>query len=408
MKKFLIYTGFALIFTLNGMAQEAAESAGTVSNLFLRTGLSARAAGLSESFTAISNDENALFYNPAGLANISKGAVGLTHTQWFEDIRIDNLLVGYTFRRKLGIGFSIAHMWMPSIQGKDYFGQPTGNIDVSSSIISLGLGYKIHRSFFIGLGIKYFQDKLGEFSAGGVAFDAGMYMHTMIRGLTLGAALQNAGGEIKYESESVPIPLTIRIGAAYKIPNSDLQLALDAVKSRDTDYLINGGAEYNLAESFFLRLGNRFTDSEMFTPAFGAGFNQADKYIIDYTYFSREDLGSTHKVGFTFRFNIPGYTAGSSKPYFIPQKINAPTGISYRLTGNKMLIKWSVVPGARYNVYARKGKNEKWVRLNKNPLNESKLEIKKPEILKTYYLTVTSVYDKFESAYSKEAEIHVK
>ncbi|MGD9899906.1 MAG: PorV/PorQ family protein [Calditrichaceae bacterium] len=408
MKKYLIYMVFTLFFTMSGMAQDAAESAGTVSNLFLRAGLSARAAGLSESFTAISDDENALYFNPAGLANMSKGAVGLTHTQWFEDIRIDNLLVGYNFRQKLGVGFSIAHMWMPSIQGKDYYGQPTENIDVSSSIISLGLGFKIHRSFFIGFGIKYFQDKLGEFSTGGVAFDAGMYMHTMIRGLTLGAAIQNAGGEIKYDTESVPIPLTIRIGAAYKVQNTDLQFALDAVKSRDTDYLINGGAEYNLAEAFFLRLGNRFTGSEMFTPAFGVGFNQSDRYIVDYTYFSGEDLGSTHKIGFTFRFNIPRYSGGTSKPYFIPKKITAPTGITYVINGNRMVIKWSVVPGARYNVYARKGKTEKWIRLNKNPLNESKIDIKKPEILKTYYITVTSVYDNFESAYSKEAEINVK
>ena len=102
-----------IVFTTQLFSQTPSEFAGGASNLFLRFGLSSRVSAMGETFTAVADDENALFYNPAGLANITQGAFGLNHTEWFEDIRMDNLVFGYNFDRKFGIGFSMAHMWMP-------------------------------------------------------------------------------------------------------------------------------------------------------------------------------------------------------------------------------------------------------------------------------------------------------
>ena len=85
-----------IVFSSLVFSQESASGAGTASNLFLRFGTSTRVAGLSESFTGLADDENTLFYNPGGIPNIRGGVVALNHTEWFQDIRVDNIVFART------------------------------------------------------------------------------------------------------------------------------------------------------------------------------------------------------------------------------------------------------------------------------------------------------------------------
>ncbi|MCB0281942.1 MAG: PorV/PorQ family protein [Calditrichaeota bacterium] len=412
MKKLTITIIFLLALTVTVSAQEPSKYAGTSSNIFLRAGLSTRVSGLGEAFTAVSDDENALFYNPAGLANISQGAVGLNHTQWFEDIKMDNLVFGYNFDNKLGVGISVAHMWMPAIQGKDNFGNPTGDINVSSSIINLGLGYKIHPSLYLGIGLKYFQDNLADFSVNGVALDAGLYMYTAIRGMTFGVSVQNLGGNIQYDQVQEKIPFSYRAGLAYKISGSGFRLAVDAVKSRDNDIAIGAGLEYTLMEAFSLRFGNQFRQDRKFQPGYGAGLNISDKYVIDYTYYAFEDLGNTHRVGFTFKFDLPGTNYRSKSVYTrassIVTRSRPPVSVTYALNRDKLVLNWSRVYGAEYNVYAKTGTEGPWQKLNSSQIKETKLEFKKPSGSNEIYFSVTSVINNVESAFSKEVKVEAK
>ena len=147
--------------------QNSTMSAGSASNLLLRFPASASVSGISEAYTGLANDENTILYNPAGLPNLNNTVISLNHAEWLEDIRIDNIIYGQKLTYNTSIGVSVTHMWMPAIQGKDQYGQATENFNVSSSIIQFGLGYKIHRAFYLGLTAKYFQDKLANYTATG-------------------------------------------------------------------------------------------------------------------------------------------------------------------------------------------------------------------------------------------------
>jgi len=392
-------------------SQTPSKYAGSASNLFLRSGLSARVSAMGETFTAIADDENALFYNPAGLANISQGAFGLNHTQWFEDIRMDNLVFGYNFDRKFGIGFSIAHMWMPSIQGKDDFGNATGDINVSSSIINLGMGYKFHRSMYFGLGIKYFQDNLAGFTANGLALDAGLYLYTFVPGLTFGLAVQNMGADVQYDQIQEQIPLSFRAGFAYNISKAGLRIAVDGIKTVDSDMAIGTAIEYTLLNTFSVRLGNQFRQDQKFTPGYGAGLNINKQYLIDYTYYEFEELGTTHRVGFTFRFDLPDVKV-RPKSYYSRigiKKSKAPSSLYYVTKDDRLSVHWGRVYGAVYNVYAKTSINGTWKKINKSLVRNNSLEFKKPNgTTKTIYVCVTSVINSVESAFSKEVKIDVK
>ncbi len=411
MKNYLIPFIFAL-FLQQLFAQSPSKYAGSASNLFLRSGVSARVSGLGETFTAIADDENALYYNPAGLANIKKGSIGLNHTQWFEDIRLDNIVFGYNFDRKLGVALGISHMWMPSIQGKNPMGTATGDINVSSSIINLGLGYKVDPSLYVGIGIKYFRDDLAGFSTNGVAIDAGLYVHLFVPGLTFGLSVQNIGGSIQYDSVKEKIPFVYRAGLAYKIYNTGLRFAVDGIKSIDSDIAIATALEYTLLKTFSLRFGNQFKNDQKFTPGYGAGLNINQKYIVDYTYYAFEDLGNTHRVGFTFRFNLPGNkirtNSNKYKSYRI-KKSRPPASVYSESKEDRTIVHWGKVYGAVYNLYAKKRPDAPWRKVNTRLIRDNSYEFKKlSNASSTIYISVTSIVNSVESAFSKEVKVDVK
>ncbi len=84
---FLIFTLFCASY-----AQNPNSSAGTSSNLLLRFDTGAKVSALSGAYTGLAKDEQALFYNPAGLTQLYNGVFGLNHAEWLEDIRIDNIV----------------------------------------------------------------------------------------------------------------------------------------------------------------------------------------------------------------------------------------------------------------------------------------------------------------------------
>jgi hypothetical protein len=391
------------------IGQEASPDAGTASVLLLRFGPNPRVAGLSEAYTGLADDENALYYNIGGLPYLRSGIVTLNHTEWFEDIRIENITVGHYLSKNIGLAAGLTHMWMPGIEARDNLGQAVGSFDVTSSIFNLGFAYKIIPSLSLGVGAKYFIDKLASYSSSGFGFDAGIMFNTFLPGLSAGIAVQNFGGKINYDTEDQKIPLTYRGGVVYKLYKPDLKFAMDVVKSVDTDYRINFGIEYVFQGQFSLRAGNVFTPNESFTPSMSAGFNFKKQYFLDYTFVNYQDLGGTHRLGFSFHFNRKTSRAKSLAYYDSskPVSLVPPLNLDVDMDGETLHISWARVSGVQYNVYAKHSSKEKWIKLNKSPLYNNSMKFKKPAASGTYYFRVSSTYGGKESTYSKEVNIHV-
>ncbi len=399
-----------LIFVGTSIGQETSPDAGTASVLLLRFGPNPRVAGLSEAFTGIADDENALYYNIAGLPYLKSGVVSLNHTEWFEDIRMDNITLGHYLSRQFGVAAGFTHMWMPGIEGRDNHNQPIGSIDVSSSVLNLGFAYKIIPALSLGLGMKYFQDKLASYTTSGFGFDAGLIVKTFVAGLSAGLAVQNFGGKINYDSEDQKIPLTFRGGLVYKLYMPNIKFALDVVKSVDTDYMINFGIEYVFINQFSLRVGNKFTTYEAFTPSFSAGFNFKKQYYIDYTFINYTDLGGIHRLGFSFHFNRRSTKTRSMAYYDSSKPVNLvpPANVGVKISGSELHVSWDRVAGVQYNVYAKHSSQVKWIKLNKSPLYNNSMKFKKPKTSGTYYFRVCSTYAGKESTHSKEVQLYVK
>ena len=410
--KYTIFFIILVIFPATIWGQSSSAGAGTSSNLLLRFPASARVSGISEAFTGLANDENTILYNPAGLPNLNSTVISLNHAEWLEDIRIDNIIYGQKLTYNMAIGLSITHMWMPAIQGKDQYGQATENFNVSSSIIQLGLGYKIQRAFYVGLNAKYFQDKLANYDANGFAFDLGIFMYTAVKNLTLGLSIQNLGDKIKYDKLNQEIPLTFRGGFAYKILDKQLTISADVVKSSDTNLNFYTGIEYNFQQSFFLRIGNQYSNSRSLYPSYGLGFILKQRLATNYTFGTLEDLGMTHKVGFTFNFNNPAKNRdySSSKPKYSYTKTtpNVKRKIFMSALENELLLSWQNIDNAKYNIYVKTDSKKDWIKINETPQKSAFKKVKKPSKAGQYIFKVTCIINNQEYSISEEVIFDVK
>ena len=393
-------------------AQNSSTGAGSASNLLLRFPVSARVSGISEAYTGLANDENTILYNPAGLPNLNNTVISLNHAEWLEDIRIDNIIYGQKLTYNASIGVSITHMWMPAIQGKDQYGQATEDFNVSSSIIQFGLGYKIQRALYLGLTAKYFQDKLANYTATGFAFDIGVFMHTAIKNLTIGLSLQNFGDKIRYDKLNQEIPLTFRGGLAYHIMDKRLTISADIVKSSDTDINLYSGIEYNFQQSFFIRLGNQYSNSRSLSPSYGLGFVLKQYLETNYMFGNLEDLGMTHKIGFAFKFNSPSKDIN----YSIPKTINSYTRKTSDIKNkvymsaleNELLLSWQNINNANYNIYVKTDAKNVWRKINETPQKSAFYKIKKPNKAGKYIFMVTYILNNQEYPISEEIIFNVK
>ena len=73
------------------IAGEIHENAGTRSAQFLNIAVGARAVGMGESYVAAADDVYAVYWNPAGLSYVRTSQLGFMHNEWFEDIRYEYL-----------------------------------------------------------------------------------------------------------------------------------------------------------------------------------------------------------------------------------------------------------------------------------------------------------------------------
>ncbi len=379
--------------------------AGLSSNLFLQAELSPRASALGGAYTAIGNDVYAMYYNPAGVGQLKRHQIGFTHVQWFQDVRMQNASAAFKVDSRLVLGLGFSYLGMPSIQGKDIYGQPTEALTVNSSISQFSLAYKLHPSFSMGITLKYFRDNLAGFVASGFAFDVGFQMETIIPHLMLAGAVRNLGNNIQYETASEPIPFNYSVGVGYILPFLHLRLGVDAVHSLERNWLIKTGIEYDFNKMAFLRVGNDWLSSNGFQPSFGVGARFLSHLQIDYTLYNHQNLGLTHRVGVTFDFSFNKRTVRPKTSVIV---LEPPKRLYAYVRDGKIHIEWSDVPGAGYNVYLRKSTDSTWKKANRHLLWAHEIEMHKPDVPVTIDVAVTSVIGQKESSFSRIVTVEVK
>lgn len=336
---------YALLFLLVTEAMLAQEfvsdvtKAGTTVGTFLSIAQGPRATAMGGAFVAVADDQNSLYWNPAGIAESKHSGFLFDHTQWFADINFNFIAGSFSLGDYGAAGFSIISsdvkdMDVTTVAEPDGTGETFGYADIA---VSLAYAIKLTDHFSIGFNPKYIHQRIWRMNASAFAFDLGMRYDTPFEGIVLGMAITNFGEKMQLRggntlilhdpnpdgsgnndripaelsTEEWALPLNFKVGLAYHVLNDQtnkLVLAVDAMHPSDNDESLNIGGEYTLNDFVSLRTGYKslFLSNTEESFSFGFGIQQ---YVmgsiilhVDYAYQDFKRLQSIQKFSLGINF----------------------------------------------------------------------------------------------------------
>ena len=217
------------------------ENAGTRAMTFLKIGVGAEAMSMGESQVAATDDLYASYWNPAGLTRLQKPQIALMHNEWFAGINHE--FVG--FAAPLGnigtVGVSSSYLSFGELQGRDRDGNETTIFRPYDLALILSYARSFGSALAFGTNAKLLREQIADETGTGIAFDFGALYNFSEMPLSLGFNAQHLGPRVKFVEEAFGLPVTFRIGVAYKLWNDALTLTTDIIRPSDNDLAIGVG-----------------------------------------------------------------------------------------------------------------------------------------------------------------------
>lgn len=329
---------------------------GTTSAEFLMIGAGARGAALGGGYAALADDIEALYWNPAGAALMTRPGIAVATYEYVADTRYNWGAIAFPMgggERVIGFqagtfGFSD----QPIYTVADPDGASGQTYSVAETFLGFTYAQNFSDRFSAGFSAKYINDQLGRTSASGFAFDLGTNFHALIgdRPIRASFVIQNLGTQLRQDGRALDVnvtrlpevgvddrsqdpatarllaqefnlPTTFRVGLAYDFVNSSasrITLLSEFTQPNNSDANAAGGLEWalNLGSSGFSIVGRgSFTyqpDNDLAPSAFtttlasdentdglalggGIGFMQGSFHMaVDYAYKDLGLLGTTN------------------------------------------------------------------------------------------------------------------
>jgi len=298
------------ILTVYSLYAENAN-AGTSGFSFLKMNYSARALGMANAFTALSNDADAVFFNPAGMYQCEETQLKTSYMSYIDGMQGGSLVYLTTYDEWKIAPFT-QFMFSGDIDKRNENNISEGTFTTSDIVAGLGLATQVHEVLDIGINFKYFYERLETHSASAVVGDFSVLHTTNNPNLKIGLTLKNFGNQLTYYTEEKLIqkmPMTAIGGASLNIVDRAF-INLDVVAPLDNDIYFKVGSEVYLTEMFTIRAGvdSRMADYKtsetldaMAGIALGLGFNWND-YLLDYAVSSMGGLGLVNQLSLSYRF----------------------------------------------------------------------------------------------------------
>lgn len=284
------------------------ERPGASSAQFLKIGVSPKATGMGDSYIAVAQGPEAVFYNPAAITRIDGIGVTATHNEWFAGVNHDFVAIAGDFGNLGSFGLSMTNFSTDVMKVRTPL-QPEGTGEtfyVSEYLIGFTYARRLTNHVSFGGNIKYMNISLyKDFTQSAFATDISVLYATEFRGFCFGMKVANFGSSLNFVNEEYPLPQSFSFGMkinAIESENQILLASLTAEKPNDVRTLIRGGFEWNFTNMIFLRTGYNFNhDTATFSVGGGLKLNISNNNIgIDYSYTNYSELGGVNKIGIDF------------------------------------------------------------------------------------------------------------
>jgi long-subunit fatty acid transport protein len=282
---------------------DSTKSPGTTGAPILKIGLSARAAGLSDTFSSIADDVSCVYYNPAGLTQIKGTEIQFNHNAWFMDSTIDGASFATTFNDNMS-GFAAEYR---QLSAEDYVRNAqlinneiqiiTGDkIDFKNTVTSLTYATNTRKGNSnnrVGITLKNVTQQIYKTQTSAIALDFGLLFGPDKSNNYYSFVIQNAGDSIGVDT----LPTQLRLGTGYK--DNSYSISGEVCQGIDSKLKLSTGWEFYFYDKLLtVRVGGSYQLDFTFSAGFGLNFKT---FQLDYGYVPHLDLGATNRVSFTFK-----------------------------------------------------------------------------------------------------------
>jgi len=279
-------------------------AAGTEAFSLLKLDPSVRVLALGGTFTGLCDDANSIWYNPAGLSNLTFGEGVFGYQAGLAKIQRGTTILAYPFKRwtwALGVFYSAAQV--ESYSRENIF---RGDIVVQSALPAIACAWQLSRSVSLGASIKGLYENLSLSWGRGIGFDFGASIQP-VRFFKLGACIQNTGPGFFYPNDQwFDIPKNLLLGVGINVfPNLSVLSDVNFFISRTVDYHI--GIEYQWHDLVTLRTGYRTGPQSLPALGWSSGLSiglglRKQRWSVDYAFLPYGVLGITHSVAVNMTF----------------------------------------------------------------------------------------------------------
>lgn len=287
------------------------DDAGTTGFNFLKVNYSARAAAMGQAYTGLSNDADAVFFNPAGLIEAQGTEACASYMSYFEGFQGGSLSFLLARQTKFRTAAFVKYIGNGDItkttvdDAGNYEGED-GAYGASDIEAGLSAAYRLNDVINLGMNAKFIHEGIDGNSASAAMVDVGVLHQTTNEYLKLGLAVRNIGTQLSYFTDKEydeGLPTLVEVGFSYH-PAEKFIANLDVYKPLASEFSGRLGVEYRVHPMLDLRGGYKTNASDWRTGgdadflagmSFGLGVHWR-KNVFDYAVSSYGDLGVTHQL----------------------------------------------------------------------------------------------------------------
>ena len=175
----------------------AQTNVATTAASFLEIGAGARSLALGGAFVSLANDVSALYWNPAGIVNISRPSVQFFHSPWLVDTEyfFSGMVIPMGSLGVLGLTYTAVvmdEMMVRTVQSPEGTGE---KFDASSLAMGVAYSKRLTDRFSFGIQFKFVQEKIWQMHAKTLSADIGTLFITE-KGTRIGMSISNFGDKM--------------------------------------------------------------------------------------------------------------------------------------------------------------------------------------------------------------------
>ncbi|MCX7940917.1 MAG: PorV/PorQ family protein [Endomicrobia bacterium] len=312
MKKYFLIIFLVCTFKYLCLAS-VAENSGTAAFSFLKLYSGLRAQALGESYVAVDEGLDTIYYNPAGLVGNKNIELSAECMLWLDILTKSNLTFVYPSLWNIGnIGFGFDYINIPYEKRETEDDHNYEQASVNIGVLYLSYARKVKEKILVGANLKFIVQSFGikdsKYSKTlGLGIDIGG-IYKILEKTNIGLVIKNLGKEFTQEGlKEDKMPVGLKLGQATKFVNDKLLFVSDIDWSFVDEVIsLGGGCEYKLSHYFYPRLGYRysFTNNNLsMINGLNLGFGIKYKNInFDYAFTPKDDLGVSHRFALGYSF----------------------------------------------------------------------------------------------------------